>query len=166
MKQRKLLIRIFVIAAVITAILTMSAIVYGTNTSSDPLVTLSYLTGTYKSSILSEVNTAITAKEKQLRTDFSKQVDGIKSSLPATDDGTVSNDYEMVTLTAGQTLSLSSGSEVLFLSGTASVDAAGLTDVTAGSSLSAGNALTVNHLYVASGDCKIRATGQVELLVK
>ena len=92
---------------------------------------------------------------------------GLKSSLPSS-IGTVAatSDYETVNLTAGQNIALVAGGEVLFLSGSAKVDAAALTDTTAGKALSAGGALTENHLYVATGDCMIEASGNVKLLVK
>ena len=167
MLRKNPLLKIFAAALAITLVVGMSAIVYGTNTSSDPLVTLSYLTGTYKSSVLSEMKTAVAASQKQLASDFSSQIAGLKSSLPSS-IGTVAatSDYETVNLTAGQNIALVAGGEVLFLSGSAKVDAAALTDTTAGKALSAGGALTENHLYVATGDCMIEAPGNVKLLVK
>ena len=46
------------------------AVAAGADTASDPLVTLSYLTGTYKKNLLSEVNTAIAAGQKSLSADM------------------------------------------------------------------------------------------------
>ena len=166
MRQKSLMIKIVAAASVITAVLVLSAAVYGTGTASDPLVSLSYLTDTYRSDLLSDVNTAVAAQQKQLSSEFSAQVSALTSSLATTTPSAVENDFQVVNLTSGQTTSVAAGGEVLFLSGTATVDAAGLTDTTSGGQVAAGGALTANHLYVASGACVIHASANAKLLVK
>lgn len=166
MKQKKLLIKVCAVALVLTSILAMTAIVYGTNNSSDPLVTLSYLTGTYKSNLLSEVNTAVAAKQKQLSSEFSSQINALEDGLSSEASAPVENAYKEVNLSSGQSVSVSAGGEILFLSGSAAAETAGLTDTTSGSNLAAGGALAANHLYVATGDCEVRATDSAKLLVK
>ena len=166
MSRKYLFIKILAAALVITTIVGLSAVAYGANTSSDPLVSLSYLTGTYKTSLLSEVNTAITSKQKQLSAEFSQQISDLEASVGTQTPAPAENEFETVTLSAGQSVSVSAGGEVLFLSGTASVDTAVLTDTTAGSSVLAGGALTANHLYISSGDGPILASGSAKLLVK
>ena len=52
------------------------------------------------------------------------------------------------------------------LSGTVKAVGSGLTDVTAGTAVSAGGSLTANHLYVAGADCVLEATGTAKLLAK
>ena len=166
MKRKNLFIKILATAVIVSAILCLTAVVYGVNTSSDPLVTLSYLTGSYKAGILSDVNTAVAAESRQLSTEFSQQVSDLKAALPSLSPAAAENDFRTVDLAAGQTVSVSAGGEVLMLSGSAAASDAGLTDTTAGSSVSAGGALTANHLYVAAADCTIRASGSAKLLVK
>lgn len=166
MKRKHLLKKIFAAALVITSLVALSAVVYGNTTSSDPLVTLSYLTGTYKTGILSEVNQSITAEKRTVSSTFSSQVAGLKSAVKSTSSKPVETDYKTVTLSDGQTLDVSTGGEVLFLTGAAKVTITGMTDATAGSSLAVGTALTENHLYIASGDSQIQASGSVTLLVK
>lgn len=166
MLRKNLFVKVLAAAAILTLILGLSAVVYGANTSSDPLVTLSYLNGTYKSGLLAEVNTAVAAKQKQLSAEFSEQASGLSAGASSSKTEVAANDYETVTLTSGQSVSLLAGGEVLFLSGSATVDTAALTDATAGNAVAAGGALTANHLYVASGDCAIQASGNVKFLVK
>lgn len=166
MNQKKLFVKLLAIALSAAVVLGLTGAVFGVNTASDPLVTLSYLTGTYKNNLLSEVNTAIAAKQRQLSQEFSQQASDLKSAIAKTSVTPVENDFETVTLSAGQTVSVSAGGEVLLLSGAASAKGAGLTDVTAGSGVAAGGALSVNHLYVSAGSCTIQASGSAKLLVK
>ena len=166
MRRKSLMIKIVAAALAITAVMALSAAVYGTGTASDPLVSLSYLTGAYRTDLLSDVNTAVAAQQKQLSSEFSAQVSALSSSLSTQTPAAVENDFQVVNLTAGQSTSVAVGGEVLFLSGSATVDVAGLTDTTSGSVLAAGGALTANHLYVSSGACVIHASAAAKLLVK
>lgn len=166
MKKKHLWIKLSAAALAITAILGVTAVASGVNTASDPLITLSYLTGTYKTNLLSEVDTAVAAKQRQLSQEFSKQAEALKAGIAAPAPAPVENDFEAVTLSAGQSVSLPAGGEALMLSGSAEAGAAGLTDTTAGSAVLSGGALTVNHLYVAADACTIRASGSAKLLIK
>lgn len=166
MKQNRIFMKILVTAMVLTALLGLAAVAYGVNTSSDPLVSLSYLTGTYRTNLLSDVETAVNAESRTLSEDFSKQISDLKSAVGAQAATPAENDFEVRELSSGQTVSVSAGGEVLVLSGSASAVEAGLTDATAGSSVYAGGSLSVNHLYVAVSNCTIKASGAVKLLVK
>ncbi len=166
MNQKKLFVKLLAVTLAAVVVLGLTGAVSGVNTASDPLVTLSYLTGTYKSNLLSEVNTAIAAKQRQLSQEFSQQADELKAAIAKTTVTPAENDFKTVTLSAGQTVQVSAGGEALLLSGAASAREAGLTDVTAGSGVIAGGALAVNHLYVSAGDCTIQASGSAKLLVK
>ena len=106
MSRKYLFIKILAAALVITTIVGLSAVAYGANTSSDPLVSLSYLTGTYKTSLLSEVNTAITSKQKQLSAEFSQQISDLEASVGTQTPAPAENEFETVTLSAGQSVSV------------------------------------------------------------
>ena len=166
MKQNRVFVKILVIAMVLTALLGLAAVAYGVDTSSDPLVSLSYLTGTYRTNLLSDVETAVNAESRSLSESFSQQVEALQSAVGAQTVEPAENDFAVRELTSGQTISVAAGGEVLLLSGSASAVGAGLTDATAGSSVYAGGSLTVNHLYVAGSDCTIQASGAVRLLIK
>ena len=166
MKHNRIFMKILVTAMVLTALLGLAAVAYGANTSSDPLVSLSYLTGTYRTNLLSDVQTAINAESRTLSEDFSQQISELKSAVGAQTVTPAENDFAVQEMAAGQTITVSAGGEVLVLSGSASAVGAGLTDATAGSSVYAGGSLSVNHLYVAASDCTIKASGAAKLLVK
>lgn len=166
MAQKRPFMKILAASLILAMLLGLIAVVYGANTSSDPLVTLSYLTGTYKTNLLNEVNSSIAAGQKSLSADLSSQISGLKSSLSSQQSESVSTDFQTVTLSSGKSLSVSSGAQILFLSGAAAVDSAALSDTTAGTALASGGSLSVNHLYVSGGDCKITASGSVKMLVK
>ena len=166
MKQNRIFMKILVTAMVLTALLGLAAVAYGANTSSDPLVSLSYLTGTYRSNLLSDVETAVNAESRTLSDSFTKQVSDLKSAVGSQTVEAVENDFTTKELSSGQTVSVAAGGEVLVLSGSLTAVDAGLTDATAGSSVYAGGSLTANHLYVAASNCTIKASGTAKLLVK
>ena len=60
MKYRGMVLKILVAALVITVAAGLAAAV--NDTSSDPLVSLSYLTGTYRDNLLADVDTAVAAQ--------------------------------------------------------------------------------------------------------
>lgn len=61
---------------------------------------------------------------------------------------------------------LPAGTQMLFLSGTATMTGAGLTDVTAGEAVTSGAALSTNHLYVAAAECTLQASAETKILMK
>ncbi len=126
---------ILLLVAVLAATGVYAAVRYGTQ--DDPLVTMSYL---------NEV------KEPELADAYavkaSAAVEELKNNLPAANNAAITGDYVSAELTQGQTLKCEAGTELMLRSGKAAASAA-LTDITDGSTLEAGKALTANHLYIA-----------------
>ena len=166
MKQHRICLRIFGIAVAVTAVVGLTMAVSGNNTASDPLVSLSYLTGTYRTNLLKDVEADIQAESQKLSSNFSQQVSDLKGTMSGQTVTAEENDFSTHSLTAGQQFTVQAGGEVLVLSGTVKVVGSGLTDVTAGTAVSAGGSLTANHLYVAGADCVLEATGTAKLLAK
>ena len=135
--------------------------------SSDPLVTLSYLNDTYLPAILAKVDGKISARN----TAISAQIDQkIAASGGASASGTAAT-FSVVTLASGKTLTGGIGCEVLLRVGTASCVAAsspGLVDETDGTTLSGGGALVKNHLYMMTVENRgVKATAAtVKVLVR
>jgi len=107
--------------------------------SSDPLVTLSYL------------------KDKltpELMNQFDQKLDVAVSELEALiGSGYTADTYKVVTLNKGQAIKGSVGCEILLRIGSAKVSAAsspGLVDLTSGGTLNNGSSLTANHLYLVT----------------
>ncbi len=133
--------------------------------SSDPLVSLSYLNGTYRAGLLASVDEAVAAAKKQLSADFSSQLASlgtVQTEVPAAPD----NVYETRSMTAGQTALLSPGGELLLVSGSANAASAGLVDATDGAAVASGAALAVNHLYLASASASVQAADSCQILIK
>ena len=123
-------------------------------------MSLSYLTGTYRTNLLKDVEADIQAESQKLSSNFSQQVSDLKGTMSGQTVTAEENDFSTHSLTAGQQFTVQAGGEVLVLSGTVKAVGSGLTDVTAGTEVSAGGSLTANHLYVAGADCVLEATAR------
>ena len=148
------------------------ALAAGTQGSqSDPLVTLSYLTEKLTPSILAQVDQKITQREEQLETQLSGVAEGyiqqMEDALSQSGSGAV---FTVVTLTQGQQLVGGAGCELLLRGGTGvcvSDTSPGLIDMTQGSTLANGSALSLNHLYLATVEGRgVLAQDTVTLLVR
>lgn len=112
-------------------------------TESDPLVAMSYLTDEL---------------EPRLRREIDEAIEEALGGASAASGGFVGEE-----LSAGA-LRLSVGTELMCLSGGAYADGE-LVDLTAGGVLSAGEALSVNHLYLCAGRDTL-LSGQGEVLLR
>jgi len=153
MRNKKILtvLAAIVILAVGIGVGAYAASTYGTQ--SDPLVAKSYL------------DSSLTPK---LQAQFNAQIDsqvGLMESQIAS--STTGLNFVVVNLTAGQSFAGSIGCEIILRSGSAVGNGTGLSDVTDGSLISNGTAITANHLCVvsASGD-GLKANTAVTLLVR
>lgn len=154
MKKNRWALRLLILmllAAVLNVTFAMAA---GVGSSSDPLVTLSYLNTTYLNTILGKVDTKIAARNQELTEKMSQS----------------SSSFKTVSLAAGKTLTGSEGCEVLLRTGSAACVSAhlpGLVDETAGTTLNGGAALSANHLYLmTAGDRGVKASSAAVLLVR
>ena len=173
----KVLCAVAVVLAVITA--AYAAVSAGAGSSGDPLVTLSYLTQKATPSILSQVDSKLTARETELKKQLSAVVEGyvkeVEDKLASSGGGSSVQpsggaSYQVVNLSAGQTITGGAACEFLLRSGTAtcvSDTSPGLVDMTAGTTLAGGGALTANHLYLATIEGRgVKASTAVTLLVR
>ncbi len=116
----------------------------------DPLVTLSYLTTTVTPDILDQVERKADERQADLEKRFDQALSQYAGSAGT---GSGSASYTVVTLSAGQQLYLGAGCEILPRIGGVTVSAGSspaLVDVSSGSTVSSGVALTANHLYMAT----------------
>lgn len=136
--------------------------------SSDPLVTLSYLTQRFTPQMEAKMDELVKAKADELTRQFNAAVSGATPSAPS---GGGSSLFAVVTLNAGQTLVGDVGCEVMLRVGSAvcgADSATGLIDVTDGSVLANGGELVRNHLYMVTISTRsVRASGEtVKVLVR
>lgn len=149
MKSRK----IFIILAVLLGTLITLPIALqagGAGSSDDPLVTYSYINGTFKTALAEEI-------KKQLGEDFAKQIkEDILKELGQS--GTASSaDFTVEHLTAGQSLRAEGPCELILRSGEAAVfveseenisAGVGLSDCTDGGEVLNGQAVPRRHLLI------------------
>jgi hypothetical protein len=156
--KKKLLIAIGVVVAV--AVISGVSILAATNlgTSSDPLVTLSYLTNKLKPQLMTEVQSAITAAETSLKAALDAKIDSFEADIEGKLSGSGSGSggdvdtFTVVTLSKNQVVTCGIGAEIMLRVGTATAAGSNpaLVDSTAGSTVSAGGALTTNHMYLVT----------------
>ena len=162
-KKRKYLVSagIFVAILLVAAITAIAASNYGTQ--SDPLVTLSYLNGTARTSIMNDLNDSINAAKADLSASFDKKISEA-GSTPSGDPEA----FKTVTLTSGQKVTCKAGTEIMFRSGSAVAVGDALVDSTSGTAVAAGSALSQNHMYMvtAEGSGLSAADVSVEILVR
>ena len=152
-------------AAVLMAV-TLVALAAGVGSKEDPLVTLSYLEGTYTDTLLKKADETLQQRNSELESSLKAQVDRLAGS-----GGTSASTYQVITLSKGQSLKGTVGTEVMLRVGTAGCYAAsspGLIDTTDGTDLAGGKALVKNHLYLMTVEGRaVQATADtVKLLVR
>jgi len=143
------------ILAVITLISGASLLVVASpGTQTDPLVPLSYLNDVFKPQIISEIKST----EQELTQKFNAQIASLQSQLQSNQGGAApsapnpADTFSVVTLSNGQSLTCSVGTEIMLRVGTATGfgTAPALVNYTSGATLSSGSALTVNNMYLVT----------------
>ena len=164
------LTRLFTLLLASLTILSISVAAAGTaGSSSDPLVTLSYLNEKFLPELMTRVDEKLRA---QVDADIKRLEEkyGSQTSNEGASTGTADS-FVVVTMTNGQVLYGAIGCEVMLRVGTASVvspSSPGLIDSTGGTTLDNGAGLTKNHLYMMTiSDRGVKATAATtKLLVR
>ena len=175
------LTRLFTLLLASLTILSISVAAAGTaGSSSDPLVTLSYLNEKFLPELMTRVDEKLAARTDTATKELRAQVDadikrleekyGSQTSGEGASSGTADS-FVVVTMTNGQVLYGAIGCEVMLRVGTASVvspSSPGLIDSTGGTTLDNGAGLTKNHLYMMTiSDRGVKATAATtKLLVR
>ena len=154
-------------AVVLTAVVVVGAFSAAAagGSQQDPLVTLSYLTKVVTPQLMDEVDKQVTANEQDLEERIDAAISDLESRLGGGEGQGAS--YTTVTLSAGKTLRLQAGCEVLPRGAGVRLSGGPLADATTGGVSNAGGTLSANHLYVASQNGgTLSASGSVTLLVR
>jgi hypothetical protein len=155
MKRKKTLL----IAAIVLGIAFMSAAgilgVSDAGTKENPLITLSYLNEQFKPEVLRSFDETLAAEsaaaQQRLDARIAEYIQTVDEKLKDADIGSIG--FTLVTLSRGQTVSCAVGTELLLRIGTAQAagaSAPALVDSTDGTTLTAGQALTANHMYMVT----------------
>lgn len=110
--------------------------------AADPLASLSYLNGTFTSTVNSKVDEKLDASDAAL----------LSGTGMTSTSGSSAAGWAEIRLKSGDTLVGQTGTSVLLLAGSGSVSfsSGAVVDVTTGSAVSSGTALTVNHRYLTA----------------
>ncbi len=117
--------------------------------SSDPLISRSYLENVFTPGIMAKTEALLAQKEAALSQRLTEQLEAYRTQTGGTGQAT----YRVVTLSKGQTLTGGVGLELLPRTGSVicvADSAPGLIDMTGGGTMAAGNVLAQNHLYLAT----------------
>lgn len=112
--------------------------------ASDPLISLSHLTGAFTSTVNTQVDARLDASDEEL----------LSSVEGSTGTAQAAASWQEVRLKEGDVLQAVTGTNVLVLAGGVRADfsAGAVIDVTTGTAISSGTALTVNHRYMTAED--------------
>jgi len=152
--KSKLFIGLVVLAAVVL-VSGASILAFATpGSQSDPFISVSYLKDVFRPELMADVKNI----EQEMTQKFNTRISEIEAKLQENQGGSgqaAQSDadvFSVVTLSRGQTLTCSEGTEIMLRNGTAngvgSVPA--LVNYTSGATLSAGTALTANHMYLVT----------------
>lgn len=135
---------------------------YGT--SSDPLITLSYLNDVFKPDILSKLDEKLATAVKDIEKNFDEKISEVTAS-------SAGESFEVVTLTTGQKVTASPGTEIMLRVGSASClssNSPGLIDISTGGTIESGSALTANHMYMVTieGNGIAASAASVKILIR
>ena len=158
MKPKKKILALLLAAVILTGGISALA---AAGTSDNPLVTLSYLTDTFKKSILAQTDSKLAAAQSTYEAKLEQKIQS------SGNNGTAIGAYSVVRMTNGQTLTLNTNCEVMLRSGTVQYSGNALTDTTSGGVLVQGNTVQKNHLYFsADGTAILQATSSVTILIR
>ena len=110
--MKQLLFKTTAAALALTALAAAASFALPAASADDPLVSLSYLTGSYRTGLLSDVDVAVAAAKKQLSADFTAQAAAL-TNPSSTPPSAARNDFETLNLTSGQSTPVTAGGELL-----------------------------------------------------
>lgn len=147
------------IALILVLTCALAGVAVAAGGSQDPLISLSYLNGTYWSELTVKVASAVANATKPL---YNQAVAKLNGLTGADDTGAAWLSSDVLKTQGGErgdTITLALGSSLLWTSGTATVNGP-LVDVTTGQELTPGAALTSGHRYLAPEELVVTVTSK------
>ena len=128
--------------------------------SSDPLISLSYLQGTFRDKVDRSVDNKLDSSDKAAYAQAESALRAAISAAEATVGGNVADTFAERRLKQCDILSGATGLQVVVLAGnvTAQFSSGAVVDVTVGSEIQSGAALTANHRYLVAEDTSAQFT--------
>lgn len=156
------------VAVVLIASLAILAAGTGSSagTTSDPLVTMSYVNETFRAELLQQLQQEMNTSQAEYSQSITAMLQSISNRYSGyAPETSVQSDYVSIAVPAGETLELAPGQQFLVLSGTGKVSLNMMVDTTSGQSLSSGHALAENHFYTVPGEAAITAETDLNILI-
>ena len=131
--------------------------------SDDPLISLSYLTGTYETKLKESFEQTLKTHEDSVAERWEKY--GLDAPAAAPTSAAVTT-HTAATIPIGSSYVVPEGAEFLMEQGQLNAAVSGLVDTTLGTEVPASGALTVYHLYVASSAVNLMASEDSVILIR
>lgn len=182
--MKKIIITLMVIAAAVG----IFAIAVDYGTQNDPLVSLSYITDVFAPDMLKKAESTAKSTANQVNSNVSSYESRVDKKVneftdrntAAVDDSMVdeivskvekpsakqSAPFATIELTAGKSVTLTKGCEVLVRSGSVSCKTGNLVDATTGAAVTAGGTVSANHLYIAADSTTLSVKANSTVLIK
>lgn len=144
-------------AALALLVLLGCATVGWAGSQSDPLISLSYLNGTFLAGLKAYVTQWVAQDTQSL---YDAAAAKAEQTTVSADGWIASFGFEPGEVEYGGTIILATGSGLIWTSGSGTVSAGALVDTTVGMELTEGSALTAGHRYLAGTDARVDVSSQ------
>ena len=152
------------IAGALAALALMGCItVVWAGSQSDPLVSLSYLNGAWLTDLKAYITQWVAQDTQYI---YNEAVDKAEQSSTTADGWTVSSSFKAGQGQSGDTITLTTGSGLIWTSGAGAVSSGVLVDATTGTELSPGSGLAAGHRYLAAADTVVTASQNVQWMAE
>ena len=171
MKIKKRIITI--LAITVTALFAfgiVAAATGGYGSSSDPLITLSYITDIFMPEVDTAINNAVEGKSLEISTELDNTIAALETKYNEASLATAASTYKVITLNSGEKLVGAKGCEIMLRVGSAYCSASaspGLIDTSTAGILEKGKYLEKNHMYMVTIEGRgIVADGEIYVIVR
>ena len=171
MFKKHLIPKLIAIVMAVVLIASLAVLAAGTGssagTTSDPLVTMSYVNETFRAELLQQLQQEMNTSQAEFSQSISAMLQSISNQYSGyAPEMSAQSPYVSITVPEGETLELAAGQQFLVLSGAGKVSLNMMVDTTAGVSLASGNALSENHFYTVPAESAITATSDLSILIQ
>lgn len=142
----------------------------GYGTSSDPLITLSYITDVFMPEMNQTISNTVEAKTGEISAELDETIAELETKYVEASQASAASTYTVISIPSGQKLVGIKGCEVMLRVGKAYCTAPaspGLIDTSTAGVLENGEYLTKNHMYMITIDGRgIQADGDIMIIVR
>lgn len=168
--RNRIMIMLAIIIAALFAFGLVAAATGGYGSSSDPLITLSYITDIFMPEVDTAINNAVEGKTQEISTELDDTIVELENKYNEASIASAASTYEVITLNSGKKLVGEKGCEIMLRVGSAYCSAAaspGLIDTSTAGVIEDGEYLEKNHMYMVTIEGRgIVADGEIYIIVR